>query len=58
MTRIARNKEGGCKCSVFRFQKFGSVCHGLLTAERGFSFRVIRVFRGCSNRSFKIGVAA
>ena len=48
MMRIERMTGLSFRFSVFGFQKSGVVRHGLLSAERCRSFRVIRVFRGCS----------
>lgn len=49
MMRIERMTELGFRLSVFGLQKSGVVHHGVLSAERHRSFRVLRVFRGYSS---------
>lgn len=55
MMRIERMRGKGFRFSVFGFQKYCVVRHGLLSAERCRSFRVIRVFRGCQIGPCEIG---
>jgi hypothetical protein len=48
MMRLQRMTGLRFRFSVFGFQKCGVAQHGVLSAERCRSFRVIRVFRGCT----------
>ena len=55
MMRIEQMTEMSFRFSVFGFQKSHVVRHGVLSAERCRSFRVIRVFRGWQIGPCEIG---